>query len=347
LKRTSESRPGKLTNIHLMSVTALLVVGVVGLVAMIGQYGGRIPAFAEHADEFRTNISSGLPQIFYFQLLVSSLLAFAMLRYRCTAWQRRWLMLIVVGALTGIYLGGSRSMLFTPILVIMIDLWRRQRVNWWQIGLGMAAALGGIFILGLLRMDSNLERGIYLVRFVADFAPEFREFSKLLTYIPEQTGFLNGQMFVNTALILTPGSLLDLVGMTKADHWLPFGQFLKDLFNYQFAGGGLRAGLIAEYYANFGLTGIIVGFYGLGGLVRYVDSRLSCETPERKVMTLLIALSLGSGVLFTFDAVVYKLAAFGIGWGLYCVTGWSLTALAQPNCENSPGRGLVDPGELR
>lgn len=333
---SSHESDTSLGSIDLASVSALFAMGTLGLLMMIGQYGGRIPAFVENADEFRTNLTSGLPQVLYFELILSTLVAYSMLLRPGLRRQRRYLKLIICLSLFFIYLGASRSMLVTPVLVIMLDSWRRGRLKWWHTGLGLLAIGAVVFLVGLFRMDAGIERDIYLLRFVADFAPEFREFAKLLTYMPDHVGYLHGQMFANGVLILVPGKVAEVLGVSKAEYWLPFGEYLKNLFNYEFVGGGLRAGLIAEYYANFGVFGIVAGFYFMGLLLRYLEDHLRGAGPTARVFTLAIALSLATSVLFTFDAVVYKIVSLGVGWVLYRTIRFVLVA-----CRGTAGRSYM------
>jgi hypothetical protein len=218
-----------------------------------------------------------------------------------------------------IFLGASRSMFLTPVIIMLVDLWRRGRITTGRLIAGGIAGGVILFAVGLLRMDTELEQGVYLLRLVADFAPEFREFAKLVEVMPDSAPFLHGQMFANAVLIILPGKLLGILGLSKAEYWLPFGEYLKNLFNYDFAGGGLRAGLIAEFYANFGFAGILAGFYGLGLTIRSIEKRLARADAVRRLFWLAVGLSVASSLLFTFDAVIYKLAAFVFGWGLYGV----------------------------
>ncbi len=305
------------TAYQVAALMAVFFIGCVGLVLMMKQYGWQIPIFTEGSDEFRTKIESGLPQILYFQLMVSTLIAYALLSGSPHSRFSLILKLVIALSLFFIFLGASRSMLFTPVVIILLDLWRKKLVRFRWIAFGTIFSGLAIFLIGLFRMGTQAERGIYLLRFVNDFAPEFREFAKLLQYIPDKAGYLNGQMFLNTIFILLPGKILSLLGMSKAEHWLPFGQYLKDLFQYRFQGGGLRAGLIAEYYANFGLVGVIAGFYLLGVLIRYFDAKIHVPSPVWNVFYLTMGLSVATSVLFTFDAVVYKIVSLSIGWILY------------------------------
>ena len=330
---TKKDPHGNVTSTHTWAVTAVFAVGCAGLMMMIAEYGGRIPAFSAHADDFRTNLSSGLPQLCYFQLVVAALIAYALSVHAVANRRRTYLRLICVASLGLIFMGASRSMFLTPIMIMLLDLWRRGRIRTGRLILGGLTCGLILFAVGLLRMDTELEQGVYLLRFAADFAPEFREFAKLLEIMPDGAPFLHGQMFANAALIVLPGKVLGLVGLSKAEYWLPFGEYLKDLFNYQFAGGGLRAGLIAEFYANFGFPGILVGFYGLGLTVRLVESGVHAAGAVRRLFYLAVGLSVASSLLFTFDAVIYKLVAFAIGWGLYGALAGCLGILAGANHE--------------
>jgi oligosaccharide repeat unit polymerase len=313
----------RVETVHVVACLAVFVIGLLGAFLMFREYGWRIPSLTSGSDEWRTQISSGLPQILYFHLVGAVLIAYSLRGAATKSLHRLLFMGVMILSLFIIYLGASRSMLVTPILVILIDQWCRQKLKTIWLFTGTLAAGLVVFITGLLRMGTDGEQAIYLLRFVADVAPELREFAKLLDYIPDRADFLHGQMFVNGVVIMVPGKLIALLGGAKELLWQPFGEYLKNLYGYAFAGGGLRAGLIAEYYANFGLFGIILGFYAMGLLVRFVDVKIMYVRGTTRLFFLVLALSLATSTLFTFDGVVYKLVAFSAAWIVY-----SLVALA-------------------
>lgn len=316
-------------SIELVSVFIVFLIGAFGFVLLMVEYGGQIPAFSEGADEFRTQISSGLPQLLYFQLVSAVLISYALMERTNSQVNKRALCVIIMTGLGLIFLGSSRSMFLTPIIVIGLDLWRRKKIG----GINMAAGvlLCGLvaFVVGLFRMGSSDQQGMYMLRFIVDFAPEYREFGKLLAYVPEQSPYLNGQMFINAILIIFPGKILAIFGMSKAQYWQPFGMYIKDLFNYQFAGGGLRAGLIAEFYANFGAIGILGGFFGLGTAAAWLDRRIGLSGDVARMFFLIAGFSVATSVLFTFDAVIYKLFSLGLGWVVFMVFTSTFKTLAR------------------
>jgi oligosaccharide repeat unit polymerase len=311
------SQEFQVRNIHVIACGAVFAVGLIGAFLMFREYDWRIPSITSGSDEWRTQISSGLPQILYFHLVGAVLIAYSLRDATTYQFHRRVFMSIMIVSLFIIYLGASRSMLVTPILVMLIDQWCRRKLKTIWLCTGVLSAGLVVFVTGLLRMGTDSEQAIYLLRFVADVAPELREFAKLIDYIPDKADFLHGQMFVNGVVIMIPGKLIALLGGAKEILWQPFGEYLKNLYGYAFAGGGLRAGLIAEYYANFGLFGVILGFYAMGFLVRYVDIRIMFVRGTTRLFFLVLALSLATSTLFTFDGVVYKLVSFAAAWIVY------------------------------
>ena len=314
---------------HLVALAGIFVIGLLGFALMMSQYGGQIPLLVKGSDEFRiARLSSGLPQILYMHLVASALLAYAMMQKAMSTGRKRFLMLVLLVSLFLVLLGASRFMFLSPIVVIFLHMWLKGRVRTHWLLLVILAGGVAAFLIGLYRMGDSAERQLYLLRFATDFAPEFREFARLMDYIPERIEYLNGQMFTNAVYIVMPGKLLDLFGLSKMESWLPFGQFVKDLFRMDFAGGGVRAGLIAEYYANFGLTGIIVGFYAMGAAVRFLENKIFHPSPCTAQLYMIIAFSVATGMLFTFDAIIYKIVGFIVAWAVfyliaYVATGWT------------------------
>ncbi len=312
------SKQNRIHNItHLLSLGFLFFIGTIGFLLIVAQYGGKIPLLSDNSDEFRTKITSGLPQVLYFQLVLSAVLAYTMISRAISRAIRNMALLIMAVSLGLILMGGSRSMFLTPVLVILIDIWRRKALRIRYIILFSTAAMLVWFMVGIMRLGIELGWENMVLRMATDFAPEFREFAKLMQFIPDKVGYLNGQMFSNALYIFVPGGILEPMGVIKSIDWVPFGEFLKNLFGYEFAGGGLRAGLIAEFFANFGLPGIIGGFYILGIFIKYFDSKLRRASREKGIFYLLIGLSLGSSVLFTFDAVTYKILSLLFGWIIF------------------------------
>ena len=317
------------TSPQLVALAGTFLVGLIGFALMMMQYGGEIPLLVKGSDEFRiARLSSGLPQILYTHLVASALLAYAMMQKAISYGRRRFLTAILLMSLLLILLGASRFMFLSPIVVIFLHLWLKGRLRTRWLVLVIVAGGVAAFLMGIYRMGDSAERQLYLLRFATDFAPEFREFARLMDYIPERIGYLYGQMFTNAVYIVMPGKLLDLFGLSKMDSWVPFGQFVKDLFRMDFAGGGVRAGLIAEYYANFGLAGIIVGFYAMGAAVRLLEKKIFHPSPCTAQFYMIVAFSVATGMLFTFDAIVYKIVSFVVAWVVfaminYVATGWT------------------------
>ncbi|RKX28699.1 MAG: hypothetical protein DRP47_03625 [Candidatus Zixiibacteriota bacterium] len=306
----------------------VFIVGLFGFVLMMFQYGGRIPALVEGSDEFRTQISSGLPQVLYFQMVSAISIGYALIWHMTKRIYKNALVVLIAIGLTIIFLGASRSMFLTPIIVIGLDLWRRGTIGGARMFSGVIICGLAAFVIGLYRMGSTDQQGLYILRFITDFSPEFREFGKLLDYVPDKAPYLNGQMFINAVLILFPGKLLALAGMSKAQYWQPFGMFMKDLFNYQFAGGGLRAGLIAEFFANFGAIGIVFGFFSLGGVASWLDKKISNSDDVIRMFYLITGFSVATSILFTFDAVIYKIISLMFGWLLFWILSSVLSSLS-------------------
>jgi hypothetical protein len=317
------------TQSHLVALAGTFVVGLIGFGLMIWQYDGQMPMLVKGSDEFRvTRLSSGLPQILYMHLVASALLAYAMIQRAMPAGRKRFLIFVLLASLFLILLGASRFMFLSPVVVIFLHMWLKGKVRTRWLVLVILGGGVAAFLIGLFRMGDNAERQLYLLRFVTDFAPEFREFARLMDYIPERIDYLNGQMFANAVYIVMPGKLLSLFGLSKIESWLPFGQFVKDLFRMEFAGGGVRAGLIAEYYANFGLAGIIVGFYAMGAALRYLEKKIFHPSPCTAQLYLIVAFSVATGMLLTFDAIVYKIVGFLVAWAVFYLIAYVATGLS-------------------
>jgi oligosaccharide repeat unit polymerase len=70
---------------------------------------------------------------------------------------------------------------------------------------------------------------------------------------PDKEGYSLGRVYITHTLnTLLPG------------HQIGLGQWLKETQGLQFKGGGLPPSLVGDFYLNFGIPGVIAGFFLVG-----------------------------------------------------------------------------------
>ncbi len=115
-------------------------------------------------------------------------------------------------------------------------------------------------------------------------------FQDVIDKIPDQLPFFNGMVIPITLSTYLPG------------HQAPPGAILKEMGGINFTGGQANLTLLGDFYADFGVAGIVIGMFLLGSVVSLLYRRL-CRT---KKISLLI--------LYTY--VLYSLIV-GLPGGLF------------------------------
>ena len=95
--------------------------------------------------------------------------------------------------------------------------------------------------------------------------PNFPVVFTILEKIPAEEGFLLGKSLFNWALFLIPKSIL------KGDYLISL--WIKDRWYMDIEGGGLPPTAIGEWYANFGIAGVIGGMFLVGFLLGRIFKR--------------------------------------------------------------------------
>lgn len=89
--------------------------------------------------------------------------------------------------------------------------------------------------------------------------PNFPVVFTIIEKIPDEHGFLLGRSLFNWALFLIPKSIL------KGDYLISL--WIKEKWYTDIEGGGLPPTAIGEWYANFGIAGIVGGMFVVGFLL--------------------------------------------------------------------------------
>jgi oligosaccharide repeat unit polymerase len=158
---------------------------------------------------------------------------------------------------------------------------RNQEDIAWPRRLPYLLALAGIGIsLYFLRLASALKQlgvsidlGTVTVFFdqIVHFAlergnvPNFPVVFTIIEKIPSEQDFLLGKTLFNWALFLIPKSIL------KGDYLISL--WIKDTWYLGIEGGGLPPTAIGEWYANFGIGGVIGGMFVVGFLLGRIFKR--------------------------------------------------------------------------
>lgn len=133
----------------------------------------------------------------------------------------------------------------------------------------LAAAMGvGIYFMRLASALSHLGATINL-QSVSDFASRFTHFAlergnvpnfpivfTIIDKIPSEVDLLYGKTLFNWAVFFVPKSIL------KGDYLISI--WIKNTWYLDIEGGGLPPTAVGEWYANFGIAGVIAGMFLVG-----------------------------------------------------------------------------------
>jgi oligosaccharide repeat unit polymerase len=168
--------------------------------------------------------------------------------------------------------------LFAIVVLIQVSFGYRNKLVWFVVTLLVAynylyrrLKLRYVVYLGLLMLILVVLAGIWRASTVKDEDSLNFAFAGILGYgehmfkrstvgliavteiFPEQESFSFGRVYISHSLnMLLPG------------HQLSFGQWLKEATRLEFSGGGLPPSLVGEFYLNFGMPGVLIGFFLVG-----------------------------------------------------------------------------------
>ena len=121
---------------------------------------------------------------------------------------------------------------------------------------GLSVNLDSVFIFFDQIVHFALERGN---------VPNFPVVFTIIEKIPSEEGFLCGKSLFNWVLFLVPKSIL------KGDYLISL--WVKDTWYMDIEGGGLPPTAVGEWYANFGIGGVIGGMFLVGFLLSRIFKR--------------------------------------------------------------------------
>jgi oligosaccharide repeat unit polymerase len=116
--------------------------------------------------------------------------------------------------------------------------------------LGLTVDLGTVSTFFNQIVHFSLERGN---------VPNFPVVFTIIEKVPGDQDFLLGKTLFNWALFLIPKSIL------KGDYLISI--WIKDTWYFDIEGGGLPPTAVGEWYANFGIAGVIGGMFLVGFLL--------------------------------------------------------------------------------
>lgn len=192
--------------------------------------------------------------------------------------------LIVIILILFFFLWGARIYLFFPVAIAILLLRKRNVIRSRTIIIGFVfiTFIGGIY--GLIRnykvMEVTIKGNIYnenLISFIANthIAPEFREYLDVLDKKKLVENKFQPEIFFDGAFsTMIPEQVLSLfginkdffsVGAMKSSGWV-LGRYLRGSVFY-----GIRAGILTEVYLYFGIGGILLWFFMMGAIFRFLD----------------------------------------------------------------------------
>lgn len=211
--------------------------------------------------------------------------------------------LFVVGII--LFIGwGPRIYFVIPILVVGLMYLRRKQVKMFHVILVLAI----FFILSILfaRWRNRSFSNIYqtdpstVVESLADIhlAPEFREHLGVLSNLEELSHSYTGRNIRSAILYTTMPNIVwtNIFGIDKnqifeeSSAWIIAKVVRNNLWT------GIRSGFKSEVIMAFGLSGIVISFFGLGLLFSWLDSKAASNPFDSSNILMIYVIT----VLFSF-----------------------------------------------
>jgi oligosaccharide repeat unit polymerase len=270
----TENTTGGSSFLRTRILAAAFVVGVVAMLAYWARAGG-VPMLKGDLENSRVEALSGSGVPFYLSMLLMVATWLAWSPEARLALKSR---ILLTGVAAGLLLStGWRNTVFALLAVTILSLhytraFKTALIAWG----GILIVLGAVF-LGLNRVVSSDLSSYQAYRllmsgdvigagftYLANYADAFsRNLSTVFTVVPSSLPFQGGSTIWWNFESLISGS-----GRK------PFDFILKEASGQGFAGGGLPATLIGEWFINFGWAGIVCGMALVGAIASIAHHHL-------------------------------------------------------------------------
>jgi oligosaccharide repeat unit polymerase len=231
--------------------------------ALFFSRAGGIPILFKNVEEGRVEAISGNAYIAFIALSVSYFFLAYWAQHLASGGKpldRRMVLLFVVVVLIQISFGYRNKLVWfvVTLLVAYNYLYRRVKLRYGVylvLLMLILVVLAGIWRASTARGDDSLNLALGgVVRYGEHMFKRSTVGLIAVTEIfPEQEGFSYGRVYISyTFNMLLPG------------HQVGLGQWLKEAKGLEFRGGGLPPSLVGDFYLNFGVPGVLVGFFLLG-----------------------------------------------------------------------------------
>ena len=177
---------------------------------------------------------------------------------------------------------GFRSRLITFVIILILMYNKKRGISWIKIittGVIVIIALG---VLGTLRdKASGNEESKFIEEVCIILDNGSTNIQYILNAVPDKIPYQYGYTFLINIIMLKPGPDLD------------FTLWLKEQLRMQYSGGGLTPTLVGEFYINFGIIGIYIGFIFLGIIAAWLEKKYNTNK-NAFYISFLLATFLGS-----------------------------------------------------
>ncbi|WP_456373464.1 O-antigen polymerase [Thiolapillus sp.] len=292
-----------LSGLHRWGTVGLLLwlLGALSMVVFYVKAGG-IPALAADVETARITMKQGLGR---YILIGSGFFTLGLVYLHLVLIGRRHALLthVLVWGMTGVavimlmgvgFRGPAGFMLITMLLARVIFSSGYQKNNrlplrWVVLGLGLFIVLA---LLGYYR-----HTGKFMLDFRVIIWPTVVHAGNLQTILAEfdNTGFFLGNSFIRDLMAVIPGLPGEFLG-----------DYLKKLFELEFAGGGITVTAPGEGYVNFGIPGVVLHavFMGLLGGTAY-ETLAKKNDVQSRILLLLISLNVARTVTSGISPILF------------------------------------------
>jgi hypothetical protein len=149
--------------------------------------------------------------------------------------------------------------------------------------------------------NMGFTKQLIALRFATDFAPEYREFARLVKLIPAKYDYIGVSKIIdNMFLTIIPNELLRLFSFDKGIYYNPIGNINREML-FHSGSLGIRTSLYGDMFVSSGIIGISFISLAIGVLLGY-NNKKSMFSP----IAFLMVINISTLQLFTLETFLLR-----------------------------------------
>lgn len=296
-----------------------LIVGVLGVLLRLKETG--LVLLMGNEGELTKSEGSGISILLLMQLSNSVLFDYMIIYYSDKKKGRVFMAILKCLILL---LFGSRNIVITIILTILIHRYTNSIIKFSKMKIIIIAIVVGVssFAYKSLLTVTEYSKESLILRLTTDFAPEYREYLKIVTNVPDYAPYISYTPIIESFAYIIPEEVFSAVGASKSDYYLQTVNYVKYVINSNYQ-GGIRSGIYSEVYLMNGIYSILIFAVVVGIVLAFIDKRVyniksnNKESMPSNIITIYIGGTICLIQLFGVTVIVYKLFTMFLFWYPY------------------------------